>query len=96
MFHVSNLMSIFCHLGHLSKESLHVWGSYASFLQGGIVSTTPNSQAGGSPFVSCLWLLIQCIHSYPPSLEAISTICNLRTCHAVLARDPLTAYNTHW
>jgi hypothetical protein len=26
-FHVPNHISIFCHLCHLSKESIHVWGS---------------------------------------------------------------------
>jgi hypothetical protein len=30
------------------------------------VRTTPNPQAGGPPLVGCPWLLIQCIHSYPP------------------------------
>jgi hypothetical protein len=28
------------------------------------------------------------IHSYPPYLEAISSMHNLRTCHAVVTRDP--------
>ena len=35
------------------------------FLQWGGVSTSPNPQAG-PPLVSCLWLLIQGIRSYPP------------------------------
>ena len=35
-------------------------------LQGRVVSTSPNPQAGGPPFVGCLWLLIQFIRSYPP------------------------------
>jgi hypothetical protein len=33
-----------------------------------------NPQAGGPPFVSCPQLLIQYIRSYPPNLEAISSI----------------------
>ena len=36
------------------------------FLRRGVVSTSPNPQAGGPPLVSCPRLLIQFIHSYPP------------------------------
>jgi len=36
------------------------------FLRWGVVSTSPNSQAGGPPFVGCPRLLIQYIRSYPP------------------------------
>jgi hypothetical protein len=43
-----------------------------------------NPQAGGLPLVGCLRLLIQYIHSYPPYLEAVSSICNLRTRHAMV------------
>ena len=35
-------------------------------LQGGVVSTSPNPQAGGPPLVGCPQLLIQFIRSYPP------------------------------
>jgi hypothetical protein len=35
-------------------------------LRGGVVSTSPNPQAGGPPLVGCPRLLIQFIHSYPP------------------------------
>ena len=35
-------------------------------LQGGVVSPSPNPQAGGSPLVGCPRLLIQFIPSYPP------------------------------
>ena len=35
-------------------------------LQGGVVSTLPNTQAGGPPLVGCPRLLIQFIRSYPP------------------------------
>jgi hypothetical protein len=48
----------------------------------------PSSQAGGEPFVGCPRLLIQYICSYPPYLEAFSSIHNLRTRHAVVTRDP--------
>ena len=36
------------------------------FLQGRVVSTSPNPQAGGPPLVGCPRLLIQYIRSYPP------------------------------
>jgi hypothetical protein len=48
----------------------------------------PNPQAGGPLLVSCSRLLIQYIGSYPPYLEAISSIRNLRARHAVVTRDP--------
>jgi len=35
-------------------------------LQGGVVSNSPNPQAGGPPLVGCTRLLIQFIRSYPP------------------------------
>jgi len=35
-------------------------------LQGGVVSTSPNPQAGGPHLVGCPRLLIQSIRSYPP------------------------------
>ena len=37
-----------------------------SVLQGRVVSTSPNPQAGGQPLVGCPRLLIQFIRSYPP------------------------------
>ena len=37
-----------------------------SVLQGRVVSTLPNPQAGGPPLVGCPRLLIQFIRSYPP------------------------------
>jgi hypothetical protein len=36
------------------------------FSREGVVSTSPNPQAGGPPLVGCPRLLIQFIHSYPP------------------------------
>ena len=36
------------------------------FLRGGVVSASPNTQAGGPPLVGCPRLLIQFIRSYPP------------------------------
>ena len=52
-------------------------------LQGGVVSTSPNPQAGGPPLVGCPRLLIQFIRSYPPYWRR-SSIRNLRTRHAVV------------
>jgi hypothetical protein len=46
-------------------------------------------QAGGLPVVGSLQLLIQYICSYPPYLESVSSIRNLRTSHAVVTREPL-------
>jgi hypothetical protein len=41
----------------------------------------------------CLQLLLQYIRSYPPYLEAVSSIRNQRTCYAVVTWDPL---NIDW
>jgi hypothetical protein len=60
------------------------WG-----LRGRVVSPPPNPQAGGPPTVGCPRLLIQDIRSYPPYLEAVSSIRNPRTRHAVVTVDPL-------
>jgi hypothetical protein len=46
----------------------------------------PHPKAG-PPLVGCPCLLIQYIRSYPPYLDVIS-ICNLRTYHAMVIRDP--------
>jgi hypothetical protein len=48
----------------------------------------PNPQVGGTPLVGCPRLLIQYIRSYPKYLEAVSSIRNRRTRHAVVTRDP--------
>jgi hypothetical protein len=56
------------------------------FLRWGVVSPTPNPTAGGPPLVGCPRLLIQYIHSYSSYLEAVSSICNLRTRHVVVKR----------
>jgi hypothetical protein len=49
----------------------------------------PNPNAGVPPLVGCPRLLIQYIRSYPPYLEAVSSIRNLRASHAVVVRGPL-------
>jgi hypothetical protein len=52
------------------------------------LSPMPYPQAKGPPLVGCPRLFIQYIRSYPPYLEAISSIRNQRTCHAVVTSDP--------
>jgi hypothetical protein len=37
-----------------------------TFLRRGVISTSPNTQAGGPPLVGCPRLLIKYIPSYPP------------------------------
>jgi hypothetical protein len=59
------------------------------FLRWWVVSPPPNPQAGGPAPVGCPRLLIQYIRSYPPYLEAVSSIHNLKMCHAVVTGDPL-------
>jgi hypothetical protein len=66
-----------------------------NFLRWRVVSSTPNPQAGWSPLVGCPELLIQYIRSYPPYLEAVSSIRNLRTRHAVVTRAHLTWEGTN-
>jgi hypothetical protein len=44
-----------------------------------VVSPTPNPQEGGTSFVGYPQLLIQSTYSYPPYLEAGSTIHTLDT-----------------
>jgi hypothetical protein len=53
--------------------------SEAGFLRWGVLSPTPNLQAGEPSLVGRPLLLIQCIRSYPAYLEAVSSIRNLRT-----------------
>jgi hypothetical protein len=48
----------------------------------------PNLKAGGPPTVGCPRLIIQYIRSYPPYLQAVSSVRNLRTRHAVVTGDP--------
>jgi hypothetical protein len=65
------------------------------FYGGEVVSLPPNPQAGGPPPVGCPRLLIQYIRSYPPYLEAISSIRDSRTRHAIVTRDPLNITNVY-
>jgi hypothetical protein len=93
-YHLYGLLRILLtRLGRLSKESVQVRGPLRHFVTSlffrwGVVSPTPNPQAGGSPLVGSPRLLIQYIRSYPPYLEGVSSIRNVRTRHAVVTRDP--------
>jgi hypothetical protein len=45
---------------------------------------TPKPKVGGQYLVTCPWLLIQYIWNYPPNLEAVFSLCNLKTSHAMV------------
>jgi hypothetical protein len=49
----------------------------------------PNLQVRESQLDGCARLFIQYICSYPLCLESVSFICNLRTHHTIVTRDPL-------
>jgi hypothetical protein len=78
-------------LGRVSKESFQVrgplWYFVTSFFKMKSFSPTPNPQTGEPPLFACPWLLIQYIN-YTAYLEAFSSICNLRTRHAMVKKDP--------
>jgi hypothetical protein len=89
-------MSIFLSLGRLYKASVQICGSVKHFVT--ICFFTVSSckpQAEGPPLVGCPRLLIQYICSYPPYLQAISSIRNPSTRHAVVTKDPLNIYITN-
>ena len=48
------------------KHLAHEYFITEIFSRGGVVSASPNPQAGGPPLVGCPHLLIQFIRSYPP------------------------------
>jgi hypothetical protein len=58
--------------------SIKIWSIWLSF------HATLNHIAEGPPLVGPPRLRIQHIRSYPPYLEAVSSIRNLGTCHAVV------------
>jgi hypothetical protein len=75
-------MSIFCRLGHLSKR-IHPGPMFFMnfcnnfvFLWWGIVSPTPNPQAGGPPSVVCPRFLIPYISSYLPKTIGTKLQCS--------------------
>jgi hypothetical protein len=54
-----------------------------------VISLRPN-QVRGPSFVGCPRLIIQDVCSYPPYMEAVSSILSLSTHNVVVTRDPLT------
>ena len=85
-------MSLFKQVG-CTKGSVQFWGVFERFitwycLQWRVVSTLPNSQAGGPPLVGYPHLLIQYIRSNPPHWRPF--IHNLRMHHAMVTRTHLS------
>jgi hypothetical protein len=76
-FQFPKLISIFCHLDHLSKESIQVHSSVNCsvtsffFMVKSCLPHAQPPQTGGPPTAVSLRLLIHYICSYPPLLEAI-------------------------
>ena len=66
-----------------TKVSVLIRGLLYEFLRWGVVSTSPNPQAGPPP-VGCPRLLIRQIRSYPPYWRPFLHPRNLRTRHAVV------------
>jgi hypothetical protein len=87
-----NLISIFFRLRRLYKQSVHVWlflwSSITSLLL--TASCYPHGQPPSLRNTPCRLsrLLIQHIRRTLPHLEGVSSICNLRTRHAVVTREP--------
>jgi hypothetical protein len=55
----------------LHKKLCDMFCNSVKWLWWGVVSISPNPQAGGSPLLSCAQLLIQYICSYLPNLEDV-------------------------
>jgi hypothetical protein len=85
-FHVPNLMSIFLASVRLSKESgqVQVWGALWQPSYGD--ELTPKLE--DYPLVDCPWLLMKYICSYPQYMDAVYSIHNLRTHHAMVTGNP--------
>jgi hypothetical protein len=95
--HTSNISCPKSHVHFLSLRSfIHrirpgprrfvIFRNKLIFLRRGVVSTMPKPLAWGTPLVGCPRMLIQFIRSYLPYPEAVSSIRNLRTRHAVVTR----------
>jgi hypothetical protein len=61
----------------------------------GVVRPPANTQTRGRTLVGCPQLLTQYIHSYPPYLQAVFSILNLRTCRSVVTGTRLISYRTN-
>jgi hypothetical protein len=91
-FHIPNFISIFLSLCHLSKESVQVRGPLwhfvtNCFLRWGVVSPRLTSTVDDHPLSAVRHCLFN-IWGYPPYLEAVSSIRNLRTHHAMVTKRP--------
>jgi hypothetical protein len=89
-FHIPNLISIFLSLSHLSKESVQVTNLFF-MVRSSASCPTPKLIWWTTP-CQLQRLLIQYIPCCPPYLEAVSSIHYLRTCHVIVARDPLIPF----
>jgi hypothetical protein len=58
----------------------------------GVISATWSPQTKVPPLVGCPRMLINCIHSCPPYLEANFSIRKLRTLRAVVTTDPFKVH----
>lgn len=81
------LESVLSQMISFKKKIIEVWNT--RFFVSRIVRLPPNPQVGELPLVGYPCLLIQYIHSWYPSLEAVYCTCNLKTRHFVATRDPL-------
>jgi hypothetical protein len=91
---VSNIVSIFRCFGQ-SRGSLQVWSFVKHFttwyfLRRVILTSSPNPQTWGSPFVGCPRIIFPYLRSCPPSMEAVSSIRCLRTRRALMTGSLLT------
>jgi hypothetical protein len=102
--HTSNIPSNKSYINFFSLRSfIHrigpgfLWSFVTSIyiLRLGVVSPTSNPQAGAPLLVGYPQMLIQYIRIYPPYLEVVSFIRNLRTRHAVVTDPPNMAEPTY-
>jgi hypothetical protein len=94
-FHNPNLISIFCRLGHLSKESVQVRGSIVFFITNLLFTVKgcyPHAQPPSWRTTHCrLSAAAYSIYAQLPSVAGrCSSIRNPRTCHAVVTGTHLT------
>lgn len=66
----------------------HIRAPCFRIIRAGAISPTLNPEAGRPPLVTCPWLLIQYVRSWPVHLEAVSSIRSQRTRYPVVTKDP--------
>jgi hypothetical protein len=89
--HILSLRS-FIQWIHPGPRLLVIFRNKLIFYGEDLLPPRPTPEAGGPPFVSCMWQLIQYIRSYPPYLKGVSSIHNLVMRHSVVTRDPPNMY----